>query len=76
MQFLQKRSQTMHSSASMGKHFILAVHQYHLSRDNISGIIDAADQTIELIQALCLQHEHEIVFPKNSANVQNAFFAP
>jgi GTP:adenosylcobinamide-phosphate guanylyltransferase len=66
----------MHFSARLGKHLILIVHQYHLSRDNILGIIDAADQTSELIQALCLQHQHEIVLAKNSAYVQDAFFAP
>jgi archaellum biogenesis ATPase FlaH len=53
---LAKKSPKMRSSASLGKHFILVVHQYHLSRDNITGIIDATDQTLELIQALCLQH--------------------
>lgn len=66
----------MHFSACLGKHLILIVHQYHLSRDNILGIIDSADQTLEFTQALCLQHQHEIVLAKNCAYVQDAFFAP
>jgi GTP:adenosylcobinamide-phosphate guanylyltransferase len=72
----KKKNAKMSPSASLGRHFILVVHQYHLSCDNILGIIDAVDQTSEPIQALCLQHQHEIVLAKNSAYVQDAFFAP